>query len=203
MDQGNPSATLPPSTQPAPKAGWSKSQIGLCIGGGIIVLALILIRWFGLLHPFSIPTGAMIPAVSPGDQVMMEGFTFLARQPRHGDVVVFKSAGIAVLPQDQFWVKRVAGVPGDQVRIVDGKLFINQTPMSLSNYLGEIAYVLPPTGAPPSFTNVIVPGNCYFVLGDNATNSFDSRYWGFVPAANIVGRMSFCYWPPARVGGVK
>jgi signal peptidase I len=83
-------------------------------------------------------------------------------------------------------------------------LFINDRQVSLSNAVGEIAYDLPPHSEMFSLqTNVTVPSGCYFVLGDNSTNSSDSRFWGSVPRASIIGRVSFCYWPPRRFGGVK
>jgi signal peptidase I len=146
----------------------------------------------------------MTPAVSAGDHIMMEGITFLSRQPRRGDIVVFKTDGIATLPPATIYLKRVAGEPGDHVRISGGKLFVNDKQVSLSNAIGEIAYDLPPSAATFSpQTDVTVPSGYYYVLGDNSTNSFDSRFWGSVPRGNIIGRVSFCYWPPERVGGVK
>src|SRR2546422_10131999 len=111
----------------------SKLLIGLAIPPAVLVGALTVLRIFGLVRPFSVPTGGMTPAVSPGDHVMMEGVTFLARKPRRGDVVVFKTDGIASLPSAQIYVKRVAGEPGDQLRISDGKLYINGRHVALSN----------------------------------------------------------------------
>ena len=146
----------------------------------------------------------MTPAISAGDHVIMEGMTFLARKPRRGDIVVFKSGGIASLPPATLYVKRVAGEPGDHLRISEGKLFVNEKQVALSNARGEIAYELPPLAERFSpKTDVIVPEGRYFVLGDNSTNSLDSRFWGTVPRDSILGRISFCYWPLQRVGGVK
>ncbi len=182
----------------------SKLLVGLALLPAFLVGALILLRVCGLVRPFSVPTGAMTPAVSAGDHIVMEGMTFLSRQPRLGDIVVFKTDGIASLPSATIYVKRVAGKPGDHVRLSEGKLFINDKQVSLSNVVGEIAYDLPPrVGTFSLQTNLTVPSGCYFVLGDNSTNSFDSRFWGSVPRANIIGRVSFCYWPPQRVGEVK
>jgi signal peptidase I len=135
---------------------------------------------------------------------MMENVSFLCREPRRGDIVVFRTGGIASLPSATFYVMRVAGEPGDHVRISEGKLFVNDKQVSLSNAVGEIAYNLSVHATSlRAQTDVVVPNGCYFVLGDNSTNSFDSRFWGTVPRKNIIGRMSFCYWPPARTGGVR
>jgi signal peptidase I len=150
------------------------------------------------------PTGSMTPAVSPGDHVVMEGLTFLARKPRHGDIVVFRTDGIASLRAGSVYLKRIAGEPGDRLRISEGKLFVNDKRMSLSNAMGEITYY-PPSQSDASTlkTDMIVPEGCYFVLGDNSINSLDSRYFGPLPRDNIIGRICFCYWPPQRIGNVK
>jgi len=146
----------------------------------------------------------MTPAVSAGDHVFSEGFTFLSRKPQRGDVIVFKTDGIPSLPVSTLYVKRVAGEPGDRLELSEGSLFINGTRVTLSNAHGEISYRLPPqTGSLSPRTNVIVPQNQYFVLGDNSTNSLDSRFYGFVPGKNIKGRIAVCYWPPTRIGIVK
>lgn len=182
----------------------TKLLVGLALLSAFVIGALIFLRISARVRPFSVPTGAMTPAVSAGDHVMMEGVTFLARKPRRGDIVVFRSDGIASLPPTQFYLKRIAGEPGDHLRITDGKLFINDKQTSLSNALGEIRYDPPPqAGTFTPKTDLTVPEGCFFVLGDNSTNSLDSRFWGCLPSGNIIGRISFCYWPPHRVGRVK
>lgn len=204
MNQSEPNPVLAPQTQTAHGGRQKRLTIIVCALACLVVVTLITCRLFDLVRCFSIPTRAMLPALSPGDQVVMEGFTFMAHKPRRGDLVVFMTDGIASIPNDQFWVKRIAGEPGDQVRITDGKLFINQVQTSLSNNLGEITYLLPPAaGIQAAYTDVTVPTGYYFVLGDNSTNSFDSRFWGFVPKRNIMGRIWFCYWPLARGGAVR
>lgn len=135
---------------------------------------------------------------------MMEGVSTLLTKPRRGDIVVFKTDGIATLPPATFYVKRVAGEPGEHLTISNGNLYVNGKHITLSNVVGQISYQLPPhaeTFSPK--TDVHVPSGHYYVLGDNSTNSFDSRFWGAVPEANIKGRVAFCYWPPKRAGSVK
>ena len=197
-------STPPPLPEPASSIRRTKLLIIVAVVPACFVVAVIVLRLGGLVRPFTVPTGSMTPALSPGDHFLMEGMTFRSREPRRGDIVAFKTDGIASLPPATFHVKRVAGEPGDHVRITEGKLFINDRQVSLSNAVGEIAYHLPPgTGALTTQTDVTVPAGCYFVLGDNSTNSMDSRYWGSLPRGNIVGRVGFCYWPPARTGTVK
>jgi len=170
----------------------------------VIIGILIALRIFGLLRPFSTPANSMSPAVSAGDCVMMENFTFLLHKPVRGDIVIFKTDGIEKLKPGSFFTKRVAGEPGDLLRITDGKVFVNEKQVSLNNSKGEIMYKFPPKGDPYFLlTSLKVPDSRYYVLGDNSTNSFDSRFFGTLPAENIIGRVWFCYWPPQRIGLVK
>ena len=175
----------------------------------LIIVALVLValpialRLLGLIRPFSAPTSAMSPAVSPGDHVFAEGLTYLSRQPQRGDIAVFETKGISALPPS-IYLKRIIGEPGDHVELVAGSLFINGTKTTLTNAYGEISFQLPPLlPSMSATTNITVPEHAYFVMGDNSTNSFDSRFFGVVPAKNIIGRVAVCYWPLSRVGVVQ
>ena len=198
---------MPPSSQKVPQAGLNritKILLVVCAFGGVCIAILIALRIFGLLYPFYIPTASMAPAVSPGDHVIMEGLTFLKRKPHRGEIIVFNSDGISSLEPGTKYDKRILGEPGEHLRISDGKLYINDSLVVITNVGGEISYPL--TKQLESFgpkTDVIIPQGQYFVVGDNSTNSFDSRFWGCLPAKNIVGRILFCYWPPNRLGEVK
>lgn len=181
-----------------------KLVVGLALIPAIICSALILLRICGLARTFYVPTGGMAPAVSAGDHVMTEGFSFLFREPRRGDIAIFKTDRIAPLPPSQIFTQRIVGEPGDRVQLLEGKLFINEKQVPLCNAGGEIVYNLPRGASSYSLKNdMIVPADCYLLLGDNSTNSYDSRYWGIVPRTNIIGCVSFCYWPPTKMGSVK
>jgi len=197
----------PPPLRASRWAGMSvtnKILLGVAPIPGLIIAGAIVLRLFGLLVPFSLPTGSMIPAVCPGDHVFMEGLTFLLRPPRRGDVVVFQTTGISGLPQSTFYIKRVAGLPNEHVQIRDGRLLINNRLVALRNQRGEIAYNPPPFPETSAFaSDVTIPGGNYFLLGDNSTNSLDSRSFGCVPRQNIVGRVAMCYWPPNRMGRIR
>lgn len=170
----------------------------LCIG------AIIMLRVCGLIRVFSITSGSMTPAVSAGDGIFTEGLTYLFRKPYRGDIVIFRTDGIAGFLSPTISVKRVVGLPGDHVQISDGKLFINDQQVTLSNAVGEIVYDPPLEQVRASAKNdVTVPSGCYFVVGDNSSNSFDSRFWGSLPRTNIMGRVFYCYSPRGRTGRVK
>ena len=179
------------------------------VTGALIIGTLICLRILGLICPYAIPTGAMAPAVSAGDHVLMENFTYLLREPRRGDIVVFKADGIDLLDPSSRYIKRVSGQPAERVRLSDDQLYINEKLTVLSNDFGGIDYGMPlfPPGVTPRMlptqTNVTVPDASYFLLGDNSKNSLDSRFFGSVPRRNITGQIWFCYWPPQRVGLVK
>lgn len=205
MPEGQPDT--PPPLLHRTRASLSRRDkliIGLAFIPAFVFGALVVLRISGLVRPCFVPTGGMTPAISAGDHIMTEGMTFLVRKPRRGEIVILRTDGVASLPPAQFYVERVAGEPGDHLRISEGRLFINDKQVALSNAVGEIVYDPPPGAEESSLqTDLTVPDDCYFVLGDNSTNSLDSRFWGCVPRGNIVGRVSFCYWPPQRAGGVK
>lgn len=198
------SASAASAPQRVPLDSRSKLLLGIAVLAGVVGALLIILRVSRLLMVFNVPYGSMEPAINPGDHVLMEGLSYLAHGPERGDLVVFKTEAIPLLPAGQFFVKRLTAKPGEQVQIANGKLYINGVHRPLSNALGAIDYKLPPTlVSPPPFTNVTVPQGQYYVLGDNATNSYDSRFWGFLPAKNIVGRVRYRYLPVSRQGMVK
>lgn len=149
--------------------------------------------------------------VQAGDQVFVDRMTYQFRDPAGADVFVFKTTGIRRIEMNidpalgsQFYIKRLAGMPGETLRIDAPRLFLNgsvasQAPfrrvMSFEN--GYRGYSNPGTAqylTTPEET-FTVPPRAYFALGDNSYNSSDSRYWGIVPERNVIGRGFFVYWP--------
>ena len=115
--------------------------------------------------------------------------TYLFHGPQRGDVIVFKYPR----DPDRDFIKRVIGVPGDRVRVVDGVVYVNDVAL-------EEDYISAPAGR--ELEEEVVPEGNYFVLGDNRPNSSDSRSWGFVPEENIIGKAMLSYWPLDELGGV-
>ena len=179
--------------------------IGLMTVPTLLGIALYAVHLCGWVRPFAVPNGGMTPAISAGDRIIMEKLTPRSRKPQRGDVVVFKTEGIAALGSSTIFIMRIAGLPGEQVKISEGRLMINNQEVTLRNAEGPIAYTdVPPAQNPlPLQSGVTVPAECFFMLGDNSANSYDSRYWGYVPSDNMLGKVSFCYWPPERAGEVQ
>ncbi|HEY5752529.1 MAG TPA: signal peptidase I [Chthoniobacterales bacterium] len=148
--------------------------------------------------------------ITTGDQVFVDKITYHFRPPQRADVFVFTTANIQALQQragvtqTQFYIKRLAALPGDNVRIDQPNLFLNgalatqwpfQRVMSQQNgYQGYTNVEGWPLLSKPDQSLDIPPGG-YLALGDNSLNSLDSRYWGPVPEPNLVGRGWFVYWP--------
>jgi signal peptidase I len=165
-----------------------------------------------VVQTFTMPPGSMSPTILPGDHFLAEKVTFRIGDPKRGDIVVFKTKGIASLPQDTYYVKRVVGLPGEKIRIDPPNLIVNDQVVSDPPIFHRIASGQPPFAGFQLATGpaavarhltkptdeVVLAKDQYLVLGDNTRNSFDSRYWGSVPRKNIVGRAIRIYWPLNR-----
>ncbi|KAB2905221.1 MAG: signal peptidase I [Burkholderiaceae bacterium] len=202
-----------------------------------VIAVVFLLRSF-LFEPFKIPSGSMIPTLLVGDLILVNKFAYGVRlpvintkitqgtPPQRGDVMVFRYP-----PQPSLdYIKRVVGVPGDEVAYLNKRLTVNGKPVATAalpdffdedamryfkqfdEQLGEHRHrVINNTDAPAfvqgasnfahrqncrySVEGVVckVPEGQYFMMGDNRDNSLDSRYWGFVPEANIVGKAFFVW----------
>lgn len=160
--------------------------------------------------------------VNTGDQVFVDKMSYHFRRPQAADVFVFKTTGIRLIQRElprgvesQYYIKRLAGVPGSVLRIDPPKLFLNgslapnipfQRVMSLEKgYFGYSNRLINGLYAPilgePQATFKVNPRS-YFALGDNSYNSFDSRFWGVVPEQNVAGRGFFVYWPFTKRWGL-
>jgi signal peptidase I len=129
---------------------------------------------------------SMEPTLHSGEFVLVNRLAYRFGEPRYGDVIVFR------FPRnpEQEYIKRIIGLPGDQVVIADRQVLVN----------GEVLEE-PYIAALPRYENTwVIPEGSLFVLGDNRNNSSDSHNWGPVPIENVVGKAIFVYWPPADWG---
>ncbi len=155
------------------------------------LLSLIIIVF--IVQAFFIPSGSMEPTLRTGDRILVSKFTYRIWEIRRGDIIVFRYP----LNPNKDFVKRVVGLPGERIEMKDGLVQINSRPLS------EVYPTALPGGDRACSSNYgpeTVPAGAVFVLGDNRCNSEDSRFFGFVPIKNIVGRALAVYWPPDRLG---
>ncbi len=185
-----------------------------------ITILLLLFGTTTLVQAFVIPTGSMEDTLLIGDHLLVDKLAYapagpiskylLPYQPiRRGDIIVFR------YPVDirQTFVKRVVGVPGDRIRLENKVLIVNGHRLkepykyNKTDYMDSYRDNFPadpnvhlsePADAMLRETvkngEVVVPPNCYFAMGDNRDSSLDSRYWGFVPRENIIGKPLIIYW---------
>lgn len=187
-----------------------KSEIREWVESIIIALILALIIRTFVVQAFKIPSGSMIPTFEIGDRIFVNKFIYGARvpftdirmpairQPERGDIIVFVSPEA---PKKDF-VKRLIALEGEKVQIKGGRIYIDGKVLDIPRSISENHYYnrgdYGEEGRP-----VTVPEDSLFVLGDNSANSRDSRYWGFVPKKNIIGKAMCIYWPITRIRGIK
>ncbi len=150
------------------------------------ILALIVLTFLG--RAFKIPSSSMVPTLRVGDRIFVNRFVYKFSEPVRGDLAVF------VYPEDESrdFIKRIVGLPGEEVQIKHGSIFINGEQVESDNPVSGFNYhSIGRFGSDA----LLIPDKRYFVLGDNSENSSDSRNWGPVPEKNIVGRAAFVYFP--------
>ncbi|MGA9509920.1 MAG: signal peptidase I [Candidatus Sulfotelmatobacter sp.] len=185
---------------------------------GTVVIAVFVITF--IVQAFQIPSPSMENTLLVGDYLLVNKFCYGGggigdvlmpyRHVQRGDIVVFH---YPVNPAQHF-VKRVVGVPGDRIRLINKRVFVNGLPQKepyaqfsrsandlfrdnfprLDVAAGETPEWWVQLGKLVEDGQLIVPQGHYFVMGDNRDDSYDSRYWGFVPQANIIGRPLLIYW---------
>jgi signal peptidase I len=195
---------------------WTTSLQSLLV---TVVIAVFVISF--IVQAFQIPSESMENTLLIGDYLLVDKFRYGGgsfgdwmmpyRRVKRGDIIVFR---YPVNPTQHF-VKRVIGVPGDHVRLIDRRVYINGTPLQepYVRYTSLVHEVfrdefprlnVPVAGLEGAWWlqmqklvedgQLIVPQGHYFVLGDNRDESLDSRYWGFVPRENVIGRPLLIYW---------
>ena len=162
-----------------------------------ISLAIVLpIRYF-LVQPFIVRGASMEPTFEDSEYLIIDELSYYIRQPERGEVVVFR------YPRDpkQFFIKRIMGLPGEEVDIKGGRVTILNAEHP-SGFTVDEQYLDPPNR--PTYPEVHrkLGIDEYFVLGDNRDFSSDSRIWGILPKKLITGRTLLRVWPPNRLGAV-
>ncbi|QOY87222.1 signal peptidase I [Paludibaculum fermentans] len=223
-------AKKPSGTEPVPQQQDSSKvqkvkpdfpeQVRSFVSEWSVTIILLLFGTTTILQAFVVPTGSMEDTVLIGDHMFVDKLAFsppgaiskylLPYTPiKRGDIIVFK------WPVDprQNYIKRVIGVPGDHIKLINKELVLNGKKMTEPYVVHKMNYLDSYRDNFPSEPNmrleagavkmlsenmkdgeIVVPPNCYFAMGDNRDNSLDSRYWGFVPRDNIVGKPAIIFW---------
>ena len=171
----------------------------------LCICLLVGLSVIGYVRFLRLHADSMAPAIQGDDDICVERLTYLFRQPRRGDIIIFKANDIPQAKLGELYVKRVVGLPGERLRLSGGTLYVNEQPVLLRNRAGDIRYASSTFGTylRDDGDACMVPEATYFVLGDNPIRSFDSRMWGSVPASAVVGRVAFCYEPAKDAGWVR
>jgi signal peptidase I len=172
---------------------------------GAIVIVFGLKMW--VVNPYRIPSSSMEPTLhcakpAPGceaqfsDRVLANRFIYHFRNPKRGEIIVFKTPPEAKVRcgAGGTFVKRLIGLPGETVSERDGIVYINGVELKEPYITTDRRDHEPPR----SWAKI--PKGYYFFMGDNRSQSCDSRVWGPVPRKNLIGEVFFVYWPPNRLG---
>lgn len=218
----SPAADTPPPEHEAgsSRAEKDKSQgrerwIGVALELAVLfIIALVLAIFLQAfaIKPFAIPSPSMEPTLRAGDRVLVDRATYHFREPRRGEIIVFRydpndpanatqgdngftrsldllAEVLNITHQNSMpFIKRVVGVAGDTVELREGVLYVN-------GELYEAGYEYVKDSHNGKW---MVPEGCVMVMGDNRPNSNDSRVWGFVPLDTIIGKAVAIWWPPSR-----
>jgi signal peptidase I len=167
----------------------------LSVLAGAAVLAF-LVRSFAI-ETFYVPSGSMTPTLLTGDRILVDKLPWVRDNIQRGDIIVFRRVRADPQTQDADLVKRVIGLPGETISSRGDTVLINgkpisepwlpnlNTPIGRANGCPEAAWNIKPTKIPP---------NHYYVMGDCRYISYDSRYWGTVPASHIIGKVFLVIW---------
>ncbi|HET8930714.1 MAG TPA: signal peptidase I [Acidimicrobiales bacterium] len=210
-----PGIELPPSRlrRNRPRSKLRALVEWVVVVGGAFGLAL-LIQTF-LFQPFRIPSGSMIPTLENGDRIVVNKLSYRLHSVNRGDVVVFttpdcesvdepKWANCGTVGNYEDLVKRVVAVPGDRLAIADDHVYVNGERLD-EPYVnpGAATVQQPPYGCGFTGTRAhpfVIPDDMVFVMGDNRSDSLDSRCFGPIPESSLVGRAFVIIWPLGRLG---
>ncbi|MGB3511635.1 MAG: signal peptidase I [Microcoleaceae cyanobacterium] len=183
---------------------------------GLSVVLAIGIRQF-VAEARYIPSGSMLPTLQINDRLIIDKLGYKFKEPERGDIVVFNPTNELKEQYKDAFIKRIVGVPGDEVKLQDGKVYLNGQVIEETYVASDLnpaehearninhqqtrIDVCPPEKRFLS-KPVTVPPDSYLVMGDNRNHSYDGRCWGLVPFENIIGRAIFRFWPLDSMGEI-
>lgn len=176
------------------------SVIEIAITLAVVLVLVVLVRMF-VGEPYEVPTGSMLETIQLGDRLFGEKISYRLRDPWRGEVVTFvdpdpEKGGVTL-------IKRVIATAGQEVDIRDGMVYVDGVPLDEPYTLGKPTE--PIAGHASNLSEdisypYVVPEGCIWVMGDNRTNSLDSRYFGAVSVDSVTSRAVVIFWPPSDAG---
>lgn len=171
-----------------------RSAVDFLIPIVVAVIVALLLKTFVFANAV-VPTGSMLNTIQKGDRIIASRLAYINDDPERYDIIIFKYPD----NEEQYFVKRIIGLPGETVQITDGTVYVTKPDGETVELDDSFVTVDEPSG---SFGPYAVPEDSYFVMGDNRNSSRDSRYWTnkFVKRDKIVGKVKLRYYPnPSKV----
>lgn len=177
------------------KTSWKKELFSWAMYFLAAIVIAMILKTYVIINA-TVPTGSMENTILPGDDLLGFRLAYTFSEPERGDIIIFN------YPDDesQKYIKRIIGLPGEKITILDSKIYVNGDWVALEEpYLKE---AWTNANGPYIFE---VPKDCYLVLGDNRNDSEDSRYWEhpYVSKEDIIGKAFFTYYPFNRMGTLE
>lgn len=184
------------SQQPESNGGGILSGIGSVV----VMLAIVVVAFFGLrtfvVGTYEIPSGSMLNTIQIGDRVFSEKISYYLGSPQQGDIITFTDPDNA----DRTLIKRVIAVGGQTVDLKDGDVYVDGQKLTEPYTDGKKSYPLETVAGVTITYPYTVPAGDLWVMGDNRTNSADSRYFGPISVDSVTGHADFRFWPLNRIG---
>jgi signal peptidase I len=177
-----------PDPLPSPPVDQQWRRLALDILETLLLSVLLFVGINAISARIQVESVSMRETLDPGDFVLVNKLSYKLGGLGRGDVVVFDPPFESPEP----YIKRVIGLPGDEIRISDGQVYVN----------GDLIQEPYTSGDSRKAGSWTVPADSLFVMGDNRNNSSDSRNWGMLPMDNIIGKAVFVYWPPEQWGAL-
>lgn len=190
------------NTQEEQKKSTAKETIDFLTPIIIALIIAIILKLFVFANAV-VPTGSMLNTIQKKDHVIASRLSYVIDDPQRYDIIIFKA------PDDYYdndtttyYVKRIIGLPGETVQIINGKALVTKTDGTTIETDDTFITNCVPTG---DFGPYVVPENSYFVMGDNRNDSLDSRYWRhtFVDKKLILGKVKYRYLPINSIGKIE
>ena len=194
-DPGNGAPTAPPRASRL--SPWVRTLLEWVVVLVVALLVAVFVRTY-VVQTYFIPSISMEPTLQVGDHILVLKAAYRFTSPAIGDVIVFKAPpaehSACDDPQVQDLVKRIIATPGDTIASRGQQIILNghvlKQPWQHTSPIGQ------------QITPQKLPAGQYFVMGDNRSQSCDSRIWGTVPRGDIIGKAIFIFWPPSRIGTI-